>query len=203
MANNLSDESIDNIFNETPDFSFDNPDDVIDESPLLIDLDEVNERALAEATLITERLSAYYFNEKYLIEHPYIPTKIANEMNNIRRLLKMLAVNEKAQDSLIRNITCNAGKATLYSSLTSLQSAMLNIQNQLNILTSNLEQIFSEMQAECDRTFAEKDKDVMEDGSMIVRGSREFINQLNAKLYGKQLSNNEVVDTSTGEVVSV
>ena len=199
----MTDLEINDIFNETPDFGFDNPDDVIDSAPLLIDLDEVNERARAEATLITERLSAYYFNQKYLDEHPYIPVKIANEMNNIRRLLKMLSVNEKAQDSLIQNITCNAGKATLYSSLTSLQSAMLNIQNQLNTLTSNLEQIFSEMQAECDRTFAEKDKDVSEDGSMIVRGSREFINQLNAKLYGKPISETEVVDKSTGEVVNI
>ena len=203
MSNTLTDDDLNNIFNDTQDFGFDNPDDVIDEAPLLIDLDEVNEKARAEATLITERLSAYYFNQKYLDEHPYIPTKIANEMNNIRRLLKMLAVNEKAQDSLIRNITCNAGKATLYSSLTSLQSAMLNIQNQLNNLTGNLEQIFSEMQAECDRTFEQKDKDVMEDGSMIVRGSREFINQINAKLYGKALNNETVVDTNTGEVINI
>lgn len=193
---------VEKLFEETDDFGLENPEDVIDSEPLLINLDEINEQAKAEATLITERLSAYYFDEKYLEQHPYIPTKIMNEMNNIRRLLKMLSVNEKAQDSLIRNITCNAGKATLYSSLTSLQSAMLNIQNQLNTLTGNLEAIFSEMQAECDRTFAEKEKDVAEDGSMTVRGSRDFIKELNARLYGKKISETESVDIETGEVVN-
>lgn len=194
---------VEKLFEETEDFGLENPEDVIDSEPLLINLDEINEQAKAEATLITERLSAYYFDEKYLEQHPYIPTKIMNEMNNIRRLLKMLSVNEKAQDSLIRNITCNAGKATLYSSLTSLQSAMLNIQNQLNTLTSNLEAIFSEMQAECDRTFAEKEKDVAEDGSMTVRGSRDFIKELNARLYGTKISDTESVDKETGEVVNL
>ena len=194
---------VEKLFEETEDFGLENPEDVIDSEPLLINLDEINEQAKAEATLITERLSAYYFDEKYLEQHPYIPTKIMNEMNNIRRLLKMLSVNEKAQDSLIRNITCNAGKATLYSSLTSLQSAMLNIQNQLNTLTSNLEAIFSEMQAECDRTFAEKEKDVAEDGSMTVRGSRDFIKELNARLYGQKISATESVDIETGEVVNL
>lgn len=195
--------NVEDLFKDTPDIDYGNPEEEIDSEPLIINLDEINEQARAEATLITERLSAYYFDEKYLESHPYIPTKIMNEMNNIRRLLKMLSINEKAQDSLIRNITCNAGKATLYSSLTSLQSAMLNIQNQLNSLTSNLESIFSEMQEECDRTFAEKEKDIAEDGSMTVRGSREFIKQLNARLYGVKISDTESVDKETGEVVNL
>lgn len=196
-------DNIEDLFQDTPDFGLENPEDVIDSAPLLIDLDEVNNQAKEEAKLITERLSAYYFDQKYIDKHPYIPTKIMTEMNNIRRLLKMLSVNEKAQDSLIQNISCNAGKATLYSSLTSLQSAMLNIQTQLNTLTSNLEQIFSEMQAECDRTFEEKDKDIAEDGSITVRGSRDFIKELNARLYGQQINKTEAVDTETGEVINL
>lgn len=107
--------NVEELFQDTPDFGLENPEDVIDSAPLLIDLDEVNNQAKEEARLITERLSAYYFDQKYIDKHPYIPTKIMNEMNNIRRLLKMLSVNEKAQDSLIQNISCNAGKATLLS----------------------------------------------------------------------------------------
>lgn len=146
---------------------------------LNVDLDEVNKEAQRQAKIIAERLSNYFFDQKYIEEHPYIPAKIATEMDNIRRLLKMLAVNEKAQDTLILTITSvGLGKGTLYSSLTSLQNSMLNIQSQLNNLTSSLEDIFREMQDNCEKTFAEKDKENNEDGSMIVRGSREFIKNI-------------------------
>ena len=171
------------------------------EAPLIIDLDEVNKEAQNMARLITERLSGYYFDEDVIKSHPYIPTKIMTEMNNIRRLLKMLSINEKAQDALIQSITINAGKGSLYMSLTSLQNSMLNIQKQLNDMTAAIEEIFRSMQEESEKNFAEKDKESDSDGSMIVRGSREFIKELSARLNGKQISKNEIVDKETGEIV--
>ena len=171
------------------------------EAPLIIDLDEVNKEAQNMARLITERLSGYYFDEDVIKSHPYIPTKIMTEMNNIRRLLKMLSINEKAQDALIQSITINAGKGSLYMSLTSLQNSMLNIQKQLNDMTAAIEEIFRSMQEESEKNFAEKEKEADTDGSMIVRGSREFIKELSARLNGKQISKNEIVDTETGEVI--
>ena len=36
---------------------------------------------------------------------------------------------------------------------------------------------------------------------MIVRGSREFIKELSARLNGKQISTNEIVDKETGEII--
>lgn len=178
-------ESIENIFDETDNPEYDSAEEL--ETPMLvIDLDEVNEEAQNMASLITERLSNYYFDQEYIEHHPYIPTKIMTEMNNIRRLLKMLSVNEKAQDALISNITLNAGKGALYAALTSLQNSMLSIQKQLNDLTSNIEAIFQQMQEEADRTYAEKEKEGTDNGSMVVRGSREFIKELNDRLYKKQ-----------------
>lgn len=157
------------------------------ETPILvIDLDEVNNKATAQARIITEKLSNYYFDKKYLEKHPYIPSKIAQEMDNIRRLIKMLAVNEKAQDTLITNITQSSGKGSLYASLTSLQNSMLQMQNQLNVLTSKLEDIFKEMQENCEQTFEEKDKEQSEDGSMVVRGSKEFIKQMEKMMNGEK-----------------
>lgn len=157
------------------------------ETPILvIDLDEVNNRATTQARIITEKLSNYYFDKKYLEKHPYIPSKIAQEMDNIRRLIKMLAVNEKAQDTLITNITQSSGKGSLYASLTSLQNSMLQMQNQLNVLTSKLEDIFKEMQENCEQTFEEKDKEQSEDGSMVVRGSKEFIKQMEKMMNGEK-----------------
>jgi len=201
-------DAINNLFIDTPeDFTGDEPTDIIQTPVLVIDLEEVNGEAARQAQLITERLSNYFFDEKYIKQHPYIPSKIAQEMDSIRRLLKMLSVNEKAQDALITNITSNAGKGSLYSSLTSLQNSTLSIQSQLNSLIENIESIFKEMQAECEKTFEEKDKDetVNEDGSVTVKGSRDFIKQLQEQYNGtntiQELPSGDKVDIATGEII--
>lgn len=157
---------------------------------IVIDITEVNEHATNMATQITERLSNYYFDERYIQEHPYIPTKIMTEMENIRRLYKMLIVNENAQDALIKAISINAGKGALYLSLTSLQKSILLIQKQLNDLVIGLEQIFAKMQADTESTWTEKEKEAAEDGTLTVRGSREFIRQMNELLRNKRNSTN-------------
>ena len=139
-------------------------------------------------------MSDYYFDDKYIKQHPYIPNKIAQEMDNIRRLLKMLTVNEKAQDTLISSIAMNASKGTLYGSLTSLQNSMLQMQSQLNNLINNLESIFREMQENCEKTFEEKEKEdeVNEDGSFKARGSRDFIEAINNMLNSNNINSNNI-----------
>lgn len=177
----------------TPELS--DTDEVLEVPRLEIDLDDIDRRTKDRARIIVERLSAYYFDEKYIKEHPYIPNKIAQEVDNIRRLLKMLAVNEKAQDTLISSIVISSAKGTLYGSLTSLQNSMLSMQTQLNQLTSNLENIFREMQENCEKTFEEKDKEVSnEDGSLSIRGSREFIETINNMINGNNKSTPEDFD---------
>lgn len=160
-------------------------DDALQVPVLTIDLEEVDKRTEERATTIARKLSAYYFDQKYIDNHPYIVDKIEQEIDNIRRLLKMLAVNEKAQDSLILSITTNSGKGALYTSLTSLQNSMLSMQSQLNQLTANLENIFKEMQENCEKTFEEKDKENTQDG-MIVRGSAEFIKKMAERMARKK-----------------
>ena len=174
-------DAFDELFNQTAEPIIDDAEEELDSPTLLLNLDEINENAHNQAVEITERLSNYYFDQKYLEEHPYIKNKISQEIENIRRLLKMLAVNEAAQDALITNITSNAGKGSLYQSLTSLQNTTLSIQSQLNKMTNDVEDIFREMQADCEKTFEQKDKEGDENGNMIVRGSREFINSIIAK----------------------
>ena len=107
-----------------------------------INMDKVNSDAESQAEYITERMSNYYFDQEWVDNHPYIKPKIAQEIQNIRRLLKMLTINEKAQDSIIMSIAINASKATLYSALTALQNSTLNIQKQLEIIVSMKKVIF-------------------------------------------------------------
>ena len=182
---------LDNLFlkSDAPDLQ--DTDDALETPIFLIDMDEVDKRTLERATDITNKLAAYYFDQKYIDNHPYVTSKITQEIDNIRRLLKMLSVNEKAQDTLILSISGNASKGTLYSSLTSLQNSMLQMQAQLNSLTTNLENIFKEMQENCDKTFQEKEKEESEDGSMVVRGSRDFIKQIENSLKASANNNSE------------
>jgi len=188
--------------------TYDSPDDILEVPTLVIDLEEVEGQAKAKAQQITERLSNYYFDPKYIEEHPYIPNKIAQEMDQIRMLIKMLYVNEKAQDTLIQNITMNSGKGALYQSLTSLQKSMLDIQKQLNDVVTNLEGIFKEMQDNADKTFSEKPKETnLSDGSIVVRGSKEFIESLNDitpadSSYTVKHIDGNTVDVTTGEVLA-
>ena len=208
MVTNEDRDALNDLFLRSDDDpKFDSPDDIHETPTLVIDLDEVEGQAKAKAQQITERLSNYYFDPKYIQEHPYIPNKIAQEMDQIRMLLKMQSVNEKAQDTLIQNITMNAGKGALYTSLTALQKSMLDIQKQLNDIVSSIESIFKEMQDNADKTFAEKPKETnLEDGSIIVRGSKEFIESLanrdNKTSYTVETIDGEKVDTQTGEILA-
>ena len=189
---NLDDEVFNNLFIKSDQPDLTNPEEILSLPKLDINLAEIDNTTKNKAQIIVERLSNYYFDEKYIQEHPYIPNKIAQEVDNIRRLLKMLAVNEKAQDTLIMSIVINAGKGTLYGSLTSLQNSMLAMQNQLNQLTANLENIFKEMQENCEKTFEDKEKESNDDGSMSIRGSRDFIKQIEAMINGHSNASNEV-----------
>ena len=177
---------LEDIFIKTDDLNMDNADELLGIPVLTIDLEEVNNSALSRSTDIIEHLSGYYINKKYIAEHPYIKIKIIQEIDNIRRLLKMLTINEKAQDSLIQSITCNFGKSALYTALTSLQSSTLSIQKQLNESVDTIETIFRKMQDECQESFESKDKEELSDGSIVTRGTRDFLKDLMNKLNGEQ-----------------
>jgi hypothetical protein len=183
-------DSLNDIFLRSDEPSLDNIGDVLDIPVLHIDMDEISGEAKRQAENITKKLSEYFLDTKYIEKHPYIMPKIAQTMDSVRRLIKMLAVNEKAQDALIMSISSNSSKGTLFSSLTSLQNAMLSIQSQLNNLISSLEQIFIEMQANCEQTFEEKDKEISDDGSISTVGARSFIEQVNRMIEMKKNEEN-------------
>lgn len=199
-VDNDNENALDNLFIKTDAPDLADTDDVLETPILVIDMDDLDKRTLARATDITNKLAAYYFDQRYIDNHPYVTSKITQEIDNIRRLLKMLSVNEKAQDTLILSIASNAAKGTLYTSLTSLQNSMLSMQSQLNTLTANLENIFKEMQENCDKTFQEKEKEQSEDGSMVVRGSRDFIKQIEQSLLANE---NKVQDAKTDDLDAI
>ena len=199
-VDNDNENALDNLFIKTDAPDLADTDDILETPILVIDMDDLDKRTLARATDITNKLAAYYFDQRYIDNHPYVTSKITQEIDNIRRLLKMLSVNEKAQDTLILSITSNASKGTLYTSLTSLQNSMLSMQSQLNTLTANLENIFRDMQADCEKTFEEKEKEEDDNGQMIVRGSRDFIKQIEQSLLANE---NKVQDVKTDDLDAI
>lgn len=188
--NNYDDEfnNVDELLKESDPLDLDNTDDELDIPRLDLNMEQVEEETSDQAKYIVERLSGYYFSEKYVNEHPYITCKISTEMQNLRRLLKMLTINEKAQDSIIMGISLNMAKSTLYQSLTSLQNSTLSIQKQLDDVVSNLEDIFKRMQEECDKTFAEKEKENDGTGKLIIKGSKEFIKEMTDRLEKRKMA---------------
>lgn len=188
--NNYDDEfnNVDELLKESDPLDLDNTDDELDIPRLDLNMEEVEEETSDQAKYIVERLSGYYFSEKYVNEHPYITCKISTEMQNLRRLLKMLTINEKAQDSIIMGISLNMAKSTLYQSLTSLQNSTLSIQKQLDDVVTNLEDIFKRMQEECDKTFAEKEKENDGTGKLVIKGSKEFIKEMTDRLEKRKMA---------------
>ena len=195
-------ENIDDLMNEDDDLIVRDDGSEVLEQLVSIDLDEADQDARDRSEAITDGLSNYYFDEKYIKEHPYIPTKIMMEMDNVRRLYKMLIVNEKAQDALIKAISISPSKGTLFISLTSMQKGTLLIQKQLNDLVTGLETIFQRMQDEADKQYSEKEKEEAEDGSLTLRGAKEFIKMMQARMNHKKMPDGTVVDRTTGEIIS-
>lgn len=187
---------LDNLFLESSMPQLDDTDETLETPILVIDLDALDKQTYEKAKVIAERLAYYFLDEEYIQTHQYVKSKITQEVDNIRRLLKMLAVNEKAQDTLILSITSNSGKGTLYGSLTSLQNSMLSMQTQLNQLTSNLENIFKEMQTVCEKTFDQKEHETAPDGTVTVRGSRAFIEEMERALSIKREQDNNITESA-------
>jgi len=206
---------LDELFNKSvaPDTD---AEDIITEDLISLDMDEINEHAQNAATNITERLAGYFIDEKYIEEHPYIKNKIAQEIDSIRRLIKMISVNEKAQDAILKLVSIGIAKATIFTSLTSLQTTMLNIQTKLDSATKALEKIFEDMQANSETTFEDKAKIENDNGELIAVGARELINAVTAKLNGKPKPTDDATvytgdydeatdsyyDPQTGEIVN-
>ena len=193
---------IDSMLNESDPVLTDDPEEELEMPKLDLDLEKVESESTTQARFIVERLSGYYFDEIYIKNHPYIPCKIETEMQSIRRLLKMLTINEKAQDSIIMAIALSMSKSTLYQSLTSLQNSTLSIQKQLDDVVTKLEDIFRMMQEECQKSFEEKDKEDDGNGKMVIKGSREFIEEMTARLNQRKYITTTTNKTNEGQATA-
>lgn len=206
---------IDDLFNKSTAPESDSSD-ILSQNLIDINMDEINTQAQNTAESITTRLAGYFIDEKYINEHPYIKNKIAQEIDAIRRLIKMISVNEKAQDAILKLIGLGMAKAQIFTSLTALQTTMINIQTKLDTSTKALEKIFEDMQNNSEQTFEDKAKEENDNGQMVAAGARDLIKQITEKMNGtKHVDSDETVcatdydaatdsyyDPQTGEVIN-
>jgi hypothetical protein len=194
----MNDARIDAMFKDSELPKFDSSEDELQMPVFNVDITQLNNRAKAAAETIVKKLSDYYFNPLYVKDHPYIKNKISQEIMSISRLLKMISVNETAQDILIQSAPMHSGKTAIYSSLTTLQNTMLSIQNKIDSATEKLESIFKEMQDNADETFMDKSKEMDDNGDMVTRGSREFLKELTARINGEEYTPSD--ETVNGDI---
>ena len=150
-----------------------------------IDIDAIGNEAEGKAKTLIEDLTKFYYDEEFLKSNPNFRKRVDNDMESLRMLLKMRAADEVTHDVLIRAIAANSGNASLYSSLTKVQTTMLQITTKIENIVNNLTSMIKGYQLELNFKYEnemtstkENDQDIPEDVSTTHRGSKAFIEHM-------------------------
>lgn len=187
------------IFDSTDDI-FDENKDIIDGLEIVnIDIEGISNDAESKATALIEDLAKFYYDEEFLKTNPNFRRRVDNDMESLRMLLKMRAADEVTHDVLIKAIAANSGNASLYSSLTRIQDAMLKITTKIEAIVNNLTNMIKGYQLEINWRLeqdildsAEDTTDDTDDVDTRSRGSKEFITKMSMienSMYNKNASN--------------
>ena len=188
-----------------------------------IDIDVIGKDANILATSNIQNLLRLYNNKEFTDEHPDFKRRIDTEIESLRMLYKMKHINEEVHDHLVNSIAKHPGNASLYMALDRMQGKMLSIDKQIREQIADFNKIITGYQMELN--FA-RDNDLdkggntseLEDGSVMSRGNKSFIEQMRADDEQETSDNSldpenlpagwaideeigEVYDTDTGEVV--
>ena len=167
-----------------------------------IDIDVIGKDANTLAASNIQNLLRLYNNKEFTDEHPDFKRRIDTEIESLRMLYKMKHINEEVHDHLVNSIAKHPGNASLYMALDRMQGKMLSM---LNFARDN----------DLDKGGNTSE---LEDGSVMSRGNKSFIEQMRADDEQETSDNSldpenlpagwtideetgEVYDTDTGEVV--
>ena len=122
----------------TDDIFVDN-DNIIDGLEIVnIDIEGISTDADAKAKTLFEDLTNFYYDEEFLKANPNFRRRVDNDVESLRMLLKMRAADEVTHDVLIKAIAANSGNASLYRSLTQVQTTILQITTKIETIINNL-----------------------------------------------------------------
>lgn len=163
-------------------FDVDNLEDVYE-----IDLENIDLDAGLLATGKINNLLRLYNDKDFVEQNPEFKKRIDNEIDTLRRLIKLAKTNEVIHDNLAKAISHNPNNASLYMALARLQSNIMSIQTQINTTMNDFTKLCKSYQTEMnfERPVDETPKST-ENGT-ISRGRKAFIETLK----------NEAVNTDT------
>lgn len=157
----------------------DNMDEIVES----IDIEQINDEAVTMAMGMVKNLSTIYYNEQFMEENPRLKKRIDAELENLRILFKMRKSDERTHDILLDAITRNPNNASMYRSLSQIQSTLLSIQKQVDETINNITNVLKGYQMEINFTRENDNQMTMttSNDSSIHRGSKSFIEQMKEK----------------------
>ena len=141
---------------------------------------------LKKAKSLIEDLAKFYYDDEFLKANPNFRKRVDNDIEALRMLLKMRAADEVTHDILIKAIAANSSNASLYRSLTTVQTTILQITTKIENIVNNLTTMIKGYQLELnfkyENEIANNESDnvpeTIEDSPTTHRGSKAFIEQM-------------------------
>lgn len=186
---------LDNLNAQEIDGMFADDDNIIDGIDIVnIDIEGISNDAESKAKTLFEDLTEFYYDPEFLKANPNFKKRVDNDIESLRMLLKMRAADEVTHDVLIKAIAANSGNASLYRSLTQVQTTILQITTKIETIINNLTSMIKGYQLELNFKLEQEQNNTMEDvepqsieeSNTTHRGTKSFIEQMN-KMEEQQL----------------
>lgn len=179
---------LDNLSAQDVEHMFMDDDNIIDGLDIVnIDIDGISDEAANKVKILIEDLTKFYYDEEFLKANPNFRRRVDNDIESLRLLLKMRAADEVTHDVLIKAIAANSGNASLYRSLTQVQTTILQITTKIENIITNLTTMIKGYQLELNFKLEQEqlnndtttDNNNEADIPTAHRGSKSFIEQMN------------------------
>ena len=159
------------------DFIKDVTDDTSDlgEQLVNIDVDNINREAECDAHQIVDNLAKFYYDDKFMSEHPQVKKRIDDELESMRILIKMRKADEEAHDALVKAISANNTNASLYKALTQIQGTILSVTTKMSEIIDRLNNMMKGYQLEI--PYEQQEEQVIQQKN-TYRGTKEFIKNM-------------------------
>jgi hypothetical protein len=190
---------LDNLSAQDVEHMFMDDDNIIDGLDIVnIDIDGISDEAANKVKILIEDLTKFYYDEEFLKANPNFRRRVDNDIESLRLLLKMRAADEVTHDVLIKAIAANSGNASLYRSLTQVQTTILQITTKIENIIANLTTMIKGYQLELNFKLEQEqlnndttDNNNEADIPTAHRGSKSFIEQMN-KIEQQDLFENDI-----------
>ena len=151
-----------------------------------IPIEDIGAEAEGKAKSLIEDLAKFYYDDEFLKANPNFRKRVDNDMESLRMLLKMRAADEVTHDVLIKAIAANSSNASLYRSLTTVQTTILQITTKIENIVNNLTTMIKGYQLELNFKYENEiannesgdAPETIEDSPTTHRGSKAFIEQM-------------------------